>query len=224
MIAALAAASACQDPSVCEVATCDGNTNTYYTCAKSNGANTFQYGGASCECPFNDTATCNSCQAAVNTYCGVANAPDGGTTVCTATFSGAVTGTFSPCAVSVTNDTTSNTWLATTKGGEISGTSDNWMGFTFVGAGGAAVGPYNQSDANSATCSVIGPSTPTPVPNWVASFASGTSVGSATLTFSSLGTASPTNANAYDSPHGSWTGMLLDQAGENAAVSLTVSF
>jgi hypothetical protein len=88
----------------------------------------------------------------------------------------------------------------------------------------SGVGVYNQSAATAATCSVLGPPTPTPVPDWVASFASGTSIGTATLTLMSVGTASTTNANEYDDAHGTWTGMLADQAGENAAVALTVTF
>jgi hypothetical protein len=216
--------SACQQNSVCEVADCDGNLDTYYTCAKSNGDTTFQFGSQSCTCPFNDTTTCNACQASVNAYCGVTTTDGGTPAVCTATFSGAVSGTFTPCAVSITNTSSSSTWVATTKGGAISGTSDTWNGFSFTSAGGAAVGIYNQTAATTTTCSVLGPPTPTPVPDWVASFSSGTSFGSATLTLTSLGTASATNANEYDGAHGNWTGMLVDQAGENAAVALTVAF
>jgi len=142
---------------------------------------------------------------------------------CTASFSGAVSGS-SSCAVTLLYLPSSNEWTASTGGNTIAGTTDTWSGFNFVGAGMPAVGTWNQTSSVGASTQLVGQGSAAPY--WVAGYGSSGTYGTATLTITALGDSSIATGEStlYSAASGTWTATLDDQATSMPSVSLSVVF
>jgi hypothetical protein len=194
-------------------------------CANADGSGTYNFGGMSCNAPANDTAQRQQCALEVASYCGGGGTGGtggtggggagggGGGGFCSTTFSGGFSGTYSPCAVTITYTAASNTASVATAGNAIPGTPYTWTGMSFVLVGMPATGTFDQTSAMGASDQVTQLGSQNP-PTWEAGYGQGTAFGSATLSITSLGPSSAIDANGdvlYASPHGTWTGTLVDQ-------------
>ncbi|HXU61792.1 MAG TPA: hypothetical protein VN962_08840 [Polyangia bacterium] len=201
----------------CQTEVCpDDAAKSYQVCAHTNNDLSYQFGGQTCTCQSSNDVQCNGCAAQVVAYCSGGGGPGGtggggGTTACSVTFSGAFSTTYSPCAVTITAVPAGNTWTVGTAGNALPGTPYTWTGMTFALPGSPATGPYNQSQALGASNLVEDTSATNP-PEWIAGAGSGMSYGAATLTLTALGPATALSGTTlYQSPHGTWTGTLVDQ-------------
>jgi hypothetical protein len=237
------AASCGGSPNVqCQNAACSTGTHQpYRVCAQANGDVSYSFGGLSCTCSASNSSQCQTCDAQVASFClgdgpgtggsggtGGTNPGTGGTTTvaCTASFSGATSGSFSPCAVTITYLPSQNQWSANTAGGTIAGTAYTWTGMSFVWSGQASTGTFDQNQSVGATNQVTQPGNNNP-PMWLAAHGNGYIFGSAALTIESLGPSIQVSGQTlYQSPHGSWVGTLIDQNPETSLpeVMQTISF
>lgn len=223
---------------MCQMQPCGNDpAKTYQICAHANGDLSYQFGGQSCTCASSNSVQCNGCAAQVVAYCegggvgGTGGAGGSGGTggstggACTATFSGAFSSTYSPCAVTITA-VPGNEWTVGTAGNDLPGTPFTWSGMSFALSGSPAPGTYDQDQALGASDMVTEQNSSDP-PEWLAGAGNGASYGSASLTITSLGP--PTDVNGttlYRAPHGSWTGTLVDQNPHTAQgdVMQTITF
>lgn len=208
----------------CQTQPCpDGAEKSYQACAHTNGDLTYQFGGQSCTCQSSNDVQCNGCAAQVAAYCsagsgsggtggtGSGGTGGGGATACTATFSGGFSSTYSPCAVTITAVPSGDVWTVATAGNALPGTPYTWTGMSFALSGMPATGTFDQSASLGASNLVEQPGSTDP-PEWIAGFGSGMSYGTAALAITSLGPASTVGGGTlYQSPHGTWTGTLVDQ-------------
>ena len=210
----------------CQTAMCNTDSKTYQVCSNVDGSVTYNFGGMSCKSVPNNQGQTQQCAAEVANYCngggiggtggtggGGAGGGGGGNVTCTATFSGGFTGTYSPCAVTITYTTASNTSAVGTAGNAIPSTPYTWTGMNTVLVGMPATGTFDQTSSMGASNEVtlLGSQNP---PTWEAGYGQGTTIGSATLTITSLGPSLAIGSNGdllYQSPHGTWTGTLVDQ-------------
>jgi len=231
---ASAAASCGSSPTVeCQTNGCGtGNSKPYQACSHTNGDRSYSFGGQSCDCPHADNAQCQDCTQQLVAYCdGTPTGAGGmggggGGAACTATFAGAFSGTYSPCAVTVTYTPSGGVTDVATAGNTIPGTSYTWTVMSFVLSGMPATGTFTQTQSFGASNEItqLGGSNP---PVWEAGYGSGTTFGSATLTITSLGPSTDVNGQTlYQSPHGTWTGTLVDQNPQTAKpdVMETITF
>ena len=138
-----------------------------------------------------------------------AAAAAGGGVTCTATFSGGVTGTYSPCAVSITYSSAGST--VATAGNAIPGTPYTWSGFSMTLAGMPATGTFDQTTSVGAADTVEQPGAQD-APLWEAGYGQGNTYGTASLTITDLGPSSNVNGTTlYQSAHGTYTATLVDQ-------------
>lgn len=210
----------------CQTQLCsDDASKSYQACAHTNGDVSYQFGGQSCTCQASNDVQCNGCAAQVAAYCAGGTGPGGtgggtggsggtgggGGTACTVTFSGAFSATYSPCAVTITAVPAGNLWTVGTAGNMLPGTPYTWTGMSFALSGTPVTGTFDQSQSLGAS-NLIEEQGSTNPPEWIAGAGSGMSYGAATLTITSLGPSTDVNgASLYQSPHGSWTGTLVDQ-------------
>jgi hypothetical protein len=210
----------------CQTEVCpDDAAKSYQVCAHTNNDLSYQFGGQTCTCQASDDVQCNACAAQVAAYCSRASGSSGtggtgdtggtggggGATACTVTFSGAFSTTYSPCAVTITAVPAGNAWTVGTAGNALPGTPYTWTGMTFALPGSPATGTYDQSQALAAS-NLVEDTSATDPPEWIAGAGSGMSYGAATLSITSLGPATPVSGTTlYQSPHGTWTGTLVDQ-------------
>ena len=209
----------------CQAQNCSSGTGMFQVCANTDGTETYNFGGMSCHCGGSTGINCQTCTTEVANYCTGGGGGTGGTGgggsggggggggagTCTAVFSGGVSGTYSPCAVTVTYNASSGTTIATA-GNPIPGTSYTWTGFNMNNAGMPATGTFDQtaSVGSADTVQLTNPSNNGPL--WEAGFGQGNTFGTASVTITSLGPSSDVNGTTlYQSPHGTWTATLVDQ-------------
>ncbi|HXU71198.1 MAG TPA: hypothetical protein VN947_17815 [Polyangia bacterium] len=212
----------------CSTANCSSNSKTYQACANVDGSVTYNFGGMSCHAASSNQGASQQCAMQVADYCGGGGTGGtggtggggaggggggGGNGFCSTTFSGAFSGTYSPCAVTITYAASADVTTVATAGNLIPGTPYTWTGFSFVLAGMPATGTFDQSAATGASDQVTQQGSQNP-PLWEAGGGQGTTIGSATLSITSLGPSTAINGSGdllYSSPHGTWTGTLADQ-------------
>jgi hypothetical protein len=221
----------------CQSATCSSGARTYQVCSNVDGSVTYNFGGMSCSCSGNN---CTSCSMEVANYCvggaggtggtgggGAGGGGGGGGVTCTATFSGGFSASYSPCAVAITYSASSNSTAIATAGNALPGTSYTWTGFSMDVAGMPATGTIDQTATMGASNEVTQQGSQNP-PVWEAGYGSGNTFGSASIAITSLGPSMDLgNGNLlYQSPHGTWTGTLVDQNPMTAMPSVmeTVTF
>lgn len=218
----------------CQTSACSSGSKTYQVCSHIDNSVSYNYGGQSCACASSNSAMCQACATMVASYCSGALGGTGGsggsggsdgTGVCTATFSGGVTGTISPCQVSVTYTAAGNVWLLSAAGTMIPGTDYEWTGLTMTFNGMPMAGTFNQTASVGSSNQVTQPDSSDP-PIWEAGFAQNQMFGSASLTITALGEAmNLTSAMLYTAPHGTVTATLADQnpmtAKPNVMMTLT---
>lgn len=219
----------CGSPALtCQTGECASANLNYRACTDTGGNVTYDYGGLSCTCPSGNATQCQSCVENVATFCegggGVGGSGGGGST-CTTTFSGAFTATDSSCAVTLTYISSADVWTVATAGNAIPGTSYTWGGMSFLLGGTPATGTYDQAASMGASDQVTETGNSSG-PVWEAGFGSGMVFGTATLTITSLGSSSLAEGGStlYQAPHGTWTGTLIDQTGQQPAVMQTITF
>ncbi len=202
------------------------------TCQSANGSHTYQScdsgtiltlktgDGASCSCPMGDETQCAPCENLIAGYC----AGNGAPVTCHATFTGAVTGTVSNCSVAVTYDASVNAWTIEGPSALIPGSSDLWEGFDVSFTGKPQAATYDQTTAlgSNAQLTVQGAAD---APIWIAAAGQGDVIGSARLTFTSLGPEMQDgNGNGtYAGAHGTFTATLADQNADTAQPDVTVT-
>jgi hypothetical protein len=135
----------------------------------------------------------------------------GGSATCTATFSGGITGTYSPCAVTITYTPSNNGTTIATAGNAIPSTPYTFSGFSIELSGMPATGTFDQTMSMGASASIEQQGNAS-TPVWEAGYGQGNTYGTASVTITSLGPSMDVNGNTlYQSPHGTWTGTLADQ-------------
>ncbi len=204
---------------------------SYQTCVQVSGDRSYNFGGQSCNCPHADNAQCQACTEQLAAYCsgegtGAGGMGGGGGVTCTATFSGAFSGTYSPCAVTITYVPSGGVTDVATAGNAIPGTPYTWNGMSFVLTGMPATGTFDQTQSFGASDEItqLGSSDS---PIWESGYGSGSTFGTATLTITSLGPSTDVSGQTlYQSPHGTWTGTLVDQNTSTAKpnVMQTITF
>jgi hypothetical protein len=206
----------CGSPTLtCQTTTCSSGTKSYQTCSHTDGSVSYDFGGMSCSCSSSNQSQCQSCASEVANYCsgGGGGGGGGGSGVtCTATFSGGVTGTYSPCAVTLAYTASNDSWSLTTAGNTIPGTGDTWTGFSMTAAGMPATGTFNQTMSTGASDQVTVQNGSNP-PLWEAGYSQGQTFGSASVNITSLGASTDAGSGnlLYQSPHGTWTATMVDQ-------------
>jgi hypothetical protein len=135
----------------------------------------------------------------------------GGAVACTATFSGGLSGTYSPCAVTITYTPGNDGTQIATAGNMIPGTVYSWTGFSMALGGMPSTGTFDQTGTTGASSMISQQGNPSS-PIWEAAYGQGHTYGSASVTITSLGPPTDVSGNTlYQSPHGTWTGTLVDQ-------------
>ena len=202
----------------CQTSPCGAGTGrNYQVCSNVNGSVSYDFGGQECTAAASDGTQVDNCAMQAANYCvggGPGTGGSGDTGVaCTATFSGEISATLGPCAVTMTYAASSNLTSVAAAGRAIGGTPYTWTSMSFVLTGEPATGTFDQTQSTAASDEVTLPGSQNP-PAWLAVFGSGMAVGSATLTITSIGSATALDAKGdllYSSPHGAWTGVLVDQ-------------
>jgi hypothetical protein len=223
----------------CQTTACGTDAaKTYQICSHTNGNLSYNFGGQTCTCAASNSSQCQACDAQVANYCAgggvggtggteaTGGTGGGGNVTCTATFSGGFTSTYSPCAVTVTDVPAGGVTQIGTAGNALPGTPYTWTGMSFVLSGSARTGTFDQTESTGATNQVLQTNSTNP-PEWLAGFGNGMTFGTATLTITSLGPGTPVAGQTlYQSPHGTWTGTLVDQNPETAMpdVMETITF
>jgi hypothetical protein len=228
---AVAAASCGGSPAVsCQSANCSSGTKAYQVCTNADRSISYNFGGQACNCQTAAGTQCQTCAMEVADYCG-GGGPSGtgggggGAVTCTATFSGGFSGTYSPCSVTITYVAAGNVASVAAAGDAIPSTPYTWTGMSFVLNGMPTTETLDQTQSVGASNEVTQPGSQNP-PTWVAAYGSGTATGSATLTLTSLGLSTAIGANGdllYSSPHGGWTGTLVDQNPQTAMPNVTAT-
>ena len=207
----------------CQMQNCSSGSGTFQVCANSDGTESYDFGGMSCRCGGSTGVNCQTCTTEVANYCtgggggtggtgggGAGGGGGGGSVTCTAVFSGGVSGTYSPCAVTITYSASSGTTIGTA-GNSIPGTPYTWNGFNMNNGGMPATGTFDQTMSVGSSDSVTQPGSQNP-PLWEAGYGQGHTYGTASVTITSLGPSSDVNGTTlYQSPHGTWTATLVDQ-------------
>jgi hypothetical protein len=228
----------------CQMEACgQGTARMYQACARADSSTSYNLGdGTTCACSPGQQDECQTCATTVATYCG--GMPDGGTagttglagmpgsggttspTACTATFSGAFTGTVSNCTVEIISTPTPNLqWTISASAGDIAGTRYHWGGVNMTFAGMPAAVVYDQTASLETITQVTAPAAANS-PVWAAAYGAGSTFGTAMLTISALGTSASLNgATIYATPHGTFVATLADQnATPMPVVMVTVAF
>ena len=221
-LASLVVAGCGNDAATCVTFACAIAGHSYQLCSSDSRLD-YRYGGQSCSCSNDATsAACQACYTAVTNYCGSADA--GTSPTCATTFSGGIMGTFTPCGVTLTQNTPT-TWSITGSGGLVPTTADVWNGFSMSNAGTVAVGTYDESDS---TLTVAGASAPSSggLAGWNASFGQGASTGAFAVELVSLGdgVSNSDGTISYPDAHGKITATLVDTRGAAIDVAVTVEF
>jgi hypothetical protein len=204
----------------CQTTTCSSGTLTYQICSQTDGSVSYDFGGMSCGCSGSNQAQCQTCSTEVASYCnggtgggGSGGGGGGGNGVtCTSTFSGGVTGTYSPCAVAITYSAANASWSVSTAGNAIPATGDTWTGFSMTVPGMAATGTVNQTMSTGSSDQITIPGGSNP-PLWEAGYGQGQTFGTASVNVTALGPSMDLgNGNLlYQAPHGTFTATLVDQ-------------
>jgi hypothetical protein len=201
---------------------------TYQTCSHPDGTVDYDTGTELCTCAPGYALQCLTCAEIVTGYC--RSDPAGGFTDaasnnCTATFSGAFSGTSSSCVLSIFYAPSADATSVRVRFTGITGTPYTW-GAEFVAPGAMAAGTFQQTQGLESSIFVTDDSAM--LPNWEATINSGAPVGDATLQITSMGPGVPADGQVfYQAAQGLWTASLVNLRSETAPqpnVTATITF